>query len=506
MIQQIPTANAYGGVLLTACGQVLLREPANHFDGYHWTFAKGKSDPEENPERTALREVYEETGYVCQIVGVLPGVYKSSLSGTAMFVMYPLNEQHPYSWETQNTRWVSFAEAKALIGKSTNKAGRERDLQILADARAWFENHRGAELPEAVEYRWQPAQQRDWQNQPLPEKITTVPLGLVFTAQQAALLRMGFVPASQDEKWFSYFADNVLYLHRSWTGICIFKVYFEPEEDGLLATHADVNREPRQYGETEDNNDIGLIQQQLAELADISARLSSLEYQHHSLGGLLQATQPNYLGSPNTVQELFHSYFTTLAGIWEQPGTSNDAYQQMDRLSLIFSGQNENYTTVPGWHSVEQLGQALIKGCGLHADYCSGENLYFHVSEALAAIKIQFDLFRKPYLSLLDDQPALASLVQTLHQLQSYVEQLFLGTHSLSFPDKTLADFVPPVPSQMPGCRIKDGFDTQHIGLSDEDESVEIDILYEALFEEPDEEDEELDEDEDEEYEPRTLN
>ncbi len=82
MIQQIPTANAYGGVLLTACGQVLLREPANHFDGYHWTFAKGKADPEENPEHTALREVYEETGYVCQIVGVLPGVYKSSLSST----------------------------------------------------------------------------------------------------------------------------------------------------------------------------------------------------------------------------------------------------------------------------------------------------------------------------------------------------------------------------------------------------------------------------------------
>lgn len=350
-------------------------------------------------------------------------------------------------------------------------------MQILADAQAWFENHPDADLPEAFEYRWQPAQQHDWDNQPLPEKITTVPLGLVFTAQQSALLRMGFVPASQDEKWFSYFADNVLYLHRSWTGICIFKIYFEPHEDGLLATHAEVNREPEQYGETEDEHDILLIRGQMIELADISSRLKTFEHQQGSLAALLPLTKPNYLGSPDTVQELFHSYFTTLADIWRQSGTSNDAYQQMDRLSLIFSGQNPAYTTMP-WHSAEQLGQALVKGCGLDADYYEGENLYCIVSESLAAIKLQFDLFRKPYLSLLDDQSALAELVQTLHQLQDYVRQLFLGTHTLSFPDKTLTDFVPP-PMQETGSQVKDGFD----------------LPYEELFEELDEEEELEDED-----------
>lgn len=324
-----------------------------------------------------------------------------------------------------------------------------------------------------------------------------MPLGLVFTAQQSALLRMGFVPASQDEKWFSYFADNVLYLHRSWTGICIFKIYFEPHEDGLLATHAEVNREPEQYGETEDEHDILLIRGQMIELADISSRLKTFEHQQGSLAALLPLTQPNYLGSPDTVQELFHAYFTTLADIWRQSGTSNDAYQQMDRLSLIFSGQNPAYTTMP-WHSAEQLGQALVKGCGLDADYYEGENLYCIVSESLAAIKLQFDLFRKPYLSLLDDQSALAELVQTLHQLQDYVRQLFLGTHTLSFPDKTMTDFVPP-PMQETGSQVKDGFDAEQICLPDEDGSEEMDVLYENLFEEWGDEE---DEDEDEEYDP----
>ena len=48
-------AQAYGGVLLRNTGHILLREPTNHFDGYVWTFAKGKPDPGETSETTALR-------------------------------------------------------------------------------------------------------------------------------------------------------------------------------------------------------------------------------------------------------------------------------------------------------------------------------------------------------------------------------------------------------------------------------------------------------------------
>ena len=44
----------YGGVTFNSMGEVLLREPLNHFDGYHWTFAKGKGDKDEHPVDTAL--------------------------------------------------------------------------------------------------------------------------------------------------------------------------------------------------------------------------------------------------------------------------------------------------------------------------------------------------------------------------------------------------------------------------------------------------------------------
>ncbi len=75
---------------------------------------------------------------------------------------------------------------------------------------------------------------------------------------------MGFIPHEQEEKWFSYLADNVLYQHRSWTGICIDKIYFEPCQDGMLATHAEVNRNHEEYDETDDEADIQRIREMLA--------------------------------------------------------------------------------------------------------------------------------------------------------------------------------------------------------------------------------------------------
>lgn len=131
-------ASAYGGVVLDKQKRVLLREPANHFDGYVWTFPKGRPDRGETPEQAAIREVREETGYPVKIVGKIPGQFPGGTTITEYFLMEPTGKPGQFDKETTSVQWVDFAGAEVLIKKSTNKAGRNRDLSVLEAVRKWL--------------------------------------------------------------------------------------------------------------------------------------------------------------------------------------------------------------------------------------------------------------------------------------------------------------------------------------------------------------------------------
>lgn len=133
---KIQKADAYGGVLINDRGEVQLREPANHFGGYVWTFAKGRPEPTETPEETALREVLEETGQGARIVALIPEVFAGTTSSTVFFLMQPVGTPWPFSGETVRTRWVDEKTARRLINKTTLPKGRERDLLVLEAALA----------------------------------------------------------------------------------------------------------------------------------------------------------------------------------------------------------------------------------------------------------------------------------------------------------------------------------------------------------------------------------
>jgi 8-oxo-dGTP pyrophosphatase MutT (NUDIX family) len=144
----VPQAQSYGGVLFSADGRVLLREPIDHLAGYVWTWPKGRPEIGETPAHTALREVYEETGYRARIVGVLPKAYLGTTRTTAFFLMRPVGEQEPIVNETEQTRWVSYGGACQLIRQNKHSIGQNRDRAILDDAFfLWlgtkFEKHAG---------------------------------------------------------------------------------------------------------------------------------------------------------------------------------------------------------------------------------------------------------------------------------------------------------------------------------------------------------------------------
>jgi 8-oxo-dGTP pyrophosphatase MutT (NUDIX family) len=127
---------AYGGVLINDAGKVLLREPTNHYDGYVWTFPKGRGL---DPVETALREVVEETGYIGSITCPIPGGYKGGTSETFYFLMRAVGfDAVQMDDETSDLRWVTYEEAQAMIELSPNVIGRQRDLRVLDAAfAAW---------------------------------------------------------------------------------------------------------------------------------------------------------------------------------------------------------------------------------------------------------------------------------------------------------------------------------------------------------------------------------
>jgi 8-oxo-dGTP pyrophosphatase MutT (NUDIX family) len=146
----IQPRTAYGGVLFNDQGQVLLVEPANHFDNTVWTWPKGKPDAEATAEAVALREVLEETGYRAEILALIPGAWKGITGQTQYFLMRPVGPQGRHHWETASTAWVAPEMAPASIQKTTKSSTRTRDLEVLAAALAcyseWKESRKEARI------------------------------------------------------------------------------------------------------------------------------------------------------------------------------------------------------------------------------------------------------------------------------------------------------------------------------------------------------------------------
>lgn len=129
----IPVADAYGGVLIKD-GKILLREPTNHYGGYVWTFAKGRIEDGDTPEETAIREVFEETGYHGEIIKLIPKKFGGDTSVTVFFLMEPVGAPSDFGWETQSIKWCTKEEAIELIKMTKSTRGAARDLQVLEAA------------------------------------------------------------------------------------------------------------------------------------------------------------------------------------------------------------------------------------------------------------------------------------------------------------------------------------------------------------------------------------
>ena len=116
-----------GGVVVQE-GQVLLIKTENLKGEEVWTFPKGLVEPGETPERTALREVLEETGYEAEILAPLGSVTYWFVRGgqrvrktVDWFLMRPLRRVKGPDWEVREVEWVPLEEAERRLRYSSDR-------------------------------------------------------------------------------------------------------------------------------------------------------------------------------------------------------------------------------------------------------------------------------------------------------------------------------------------------------------------------------------------------
>jgi len=91
----------------------------------------------------------------------------------------------------------------------------------------------------------------DWHTEPMPEDNVEFEMERLLTINDINILKRGHKPEAMEDKWFWYVEDNILNIHRSWTGACLFKV--ELNTNGKLKVVS--NRNPEQYKETDIEKD-----------------------------------------------------------------------------------------------------------------------------------------------------------------------------------------------------------------------------------------------------------
>jgi 8-oxo-dGTP pyrophosphatase MutT (NUDIX family) len=211
--QAAPKVYSTGGVLINDAGEVLLRQPTNCYDGYAWTFAKGRVDEGETEKEAALREVLEETGWHADIVANIPGAFLGGTTQNVYFLMKPTYEdmappdpndpkahkgpgmfperKYPH-WETQAMRWVDRVTARKLIKFTYNNKGRTRDKQVLDAAYAvWDSLQPATDAPAPTAPTYTPPSLPMATPAPVQHGTPTLPASIKQSTAEALWLHLG---------------------------------------------------------------------------------------------------------------------------------------------------------------------------------------------------------------------------------------------------------------------------------------------------------------------------
>ena len=103
------------------------------------------------------------------------------------------------------------------------------------------------------------ATSRSWKAKRLPAERALLEMERSFDAAEWEAMRQGHVPEEMEDKWFIYESRGWLSFHRSWTGICIYRLRLRKRGAGAEIVEAWVNRKGDEYSCVDDRHDAEIV-------------------------------------------------------------------------------------------------------------------------------------------------------------------------------------------------------------------------------------------------------
>lgn len=104
------------------------------------------------------------------------------------------------------------------------------------------------------------ASRDDWKTKKMPQENIVLEIDKVFTEDELAKIKKGFIPEAMEDKWFIFVEEDKVYFHRSWTGTCIYIAHYKVDDQGSATMHKlIVNRDQTAYTETDNDYDVKLF-------------------------------------------------------------------------------------------------------------------------------------------------------------------------------------------------------------------------------------------------------
>jgi 8-oxo-dGTP diphosphatase len=142
---------AAGGLVIRSDEDGSLRVLVAHRPRYDdWSLPKGKADPGETPELTAVREVEEETGVRADVITPIAEIEYSVSGGRRKVVRYFAmrhRSETPFvpNDEVDEIRWLAPDGAARLVSYDHDRALVSTDLEhLLSIGTVWLIRHAAA--------------------------------------------------------------------------------------------------------------------------------------------------------------------------------------------------------------------------------------------------------------------------------------------------------------------------------------------------------------------------